>query len=167
MKIKINTNQATSLLVHALYKAIHFKTISIKPSTIRTIANQVFSSLNVNIILNQYSKTKIIINKYSKKSILDIENKKAIDYKITNKTGIKMKKVKLCWRWFTISVLVLIALSVFLLSRPLDNTIMGEISLVLPFITVYYIIIGIHYLGVFEQKETETEKKEHYSFKAY
>ena len=69
------------------------------------------------------------------------------------------KKLKLRWRWFTISSFFLIMLSIVAVSRPLGDSTLDEISICLPFITFYYILIGFHMLGKYEEKQIPSEKK--------
>ena len=70
-----------------------------------------------------------------------------------------MKKLKLLWRWFTISTLLLIILSVIAISRPLGESTLDQISILLPFFCVYYIVFGLHALGKYEENSETTEKK--------
>ena len=70
------------------------------------------------------------------------------------------KKLKLLWRGFTISSLLLVALSVVAISRPLGDSIIDQISLILPFISVYYIVFGLHKLGKYEENLDAKEEKE-------
>lgn len=70
------------------------------------------------------------------------------------------KKLNRRWRWFTISSIVLIILSVVAVSRPLGDSIIDQISLILPFISVYYIVFGLHKLGKYEENLDAKEEKE-------
>jgi bacteriorhodopsin len=69
------------------------------------------------------------------------------------------KKLRLRWRWFTISSFFLIVLSVVAVSRPLGDSALDEISICLPFITLYYILIGFHMLWKYEEKQISSERK--------
>jgi len=69
------------------------------------------------------------------------------------------KKLKRRWRWFTISSLFLVIISVVAVSRPLGDSTLDEISIVLPFFTVYYILMGFHMLGRYEEKQIPSERK--------
>ena len=62
------------------------------------------------------------------------------------------KKLKRRWRWFTISSLFLIILSVVAVSRPLGDSTLDEISITLPFFTIYYVLMGFHFLGKYEER---------------
>ena len=63
-----------------------------------------------------------------------------------------MKNLRLLWRLFTIFALLLIIASIVAISsRPLNDSILGEISVSLPFITLYYVIFGIHVLNSYEE----------------
>jgi hypothetical protein len=70
-----------------------------------------------------------------------------------------MKKLKLLWRWFIISALCLITLSIVAISRPLGDSTLDQISLILPFFCVYYIIFGLHALGKYEENSRTADKK--------
>jgi hypothetical protein len=76
------------------------------------------------------------------------------------------KKLKLLWRSFTISSLLLVMLSVVAVSRPLGDSTLDQISLILPFFSIYYIMFGLHKLGKYEEKleeEEENEKRKQHS----
>ncbi len=76
------------------------------------------------------------------------------------------KKLKLLWRSFTISSLLLVMLSVVAVSRPLGDSTLDQISLILPFFSIYYIMFGLHKLGKYEEKleaKEENEKKKQHS----
>lgn len=70
------------------------------------------------------------------------------------------KKLKLLWRGFTISSLILIVLSVVAVSRPLGDSTLDQISLILPFFTIYYILFGLHKLSKYEEKLEAKKLKE-------
>jgi len=74
-----------------------------------------------------------------------------------------MKKLKLLWRWFTISALFLTALSIIAVSRPLGESTLDQISILLPFFCVYYIVFGLHALGKYEENSGTADKKKNYS----
>jgi len=76
-----------------------------------------------------------------------------------NEIKMHMKKLNSLWRWFTISALALIILSVIAISRPLGESTLDQISILLPFFSVYYIIFGLHALGKYEENSKITEKK--------
>jgi hypothetical protein len=70
------------------------------------------------------------------------------------------KKLKRRWRWFTISSLLLIIISVVAISRPLGDSAIDQFSLILPFLSIYYIVFGLHKLGTYEEKLSEKEERE-------
>jgi len=70
-----------------------------------------------------------------------------------------MKKLRLLWRLFTIFALLLIIASIVAISsRPSNNSILDEISVSLPFITLYYVIFGIHVLNSYEEKSGQKKR---------
>ena len=71
----------------------------------------------------------------------------------------KSKNLKLRWRCFTISSLFLVILSIVAVSRPLGDSALDEISICLPFVTIYYILIGFHILEKYEEKQIPQERK--------
>jgi hypothetical protein len=76
------------------------------------------------------------------------------------------KKLILLWRSFTISSLLLVMLSVVAVSRPLGDSTLDQILLILPFFSIYYILFGLHHLGKYEEKQEakeENEKKKQHS----
>jgi len=70
-----------------------------------------------------------------------------------------MKKVTLYWRLFQVSVVVFGILSFVAVSRPLEDTTLDQISMCLPFIWLYYTIIGIHRLRKYEEKQMNNEEE--------
>lgn len=70
------------------------------------------------------------------------------------------KKLKRRWRWFTISSLLLIIISVVAVSRPLGDSAIDQVSLILPFLSLYYIVFGLHKLGTYEENLNEKEERE-------
>jgi hypothetical protein len=79
-----------------------------------------------------------------------------------------MKKLNLLWRLFTISALLLVIVSIFAVSRPLGDSTLDQISALMPFITAYYIVFGLHMLGKYEERTESVEKKfKGYSFKTW
>ena len=71
----------------------------------------------------------------------------------------KAKNLKLRWRCFIISALVLIILSIIAVSRTLGNSIIDEISICSPFFTLYYILIGLHVLSRYEEEAVDVGEK--------
>jgi len=69
------------------------------------------------------------------------------------------KNSKRRWRWFTISSLFLAMLSVVAVSRPLGDSTLDEISICLPFVTLYYILIGFYVLEKYDEKQIPPERK--------
>jgi len=70
------------------------------------------------------------------------------------------KKLKRRWRWFTISSLLLIIISIVAVSHPLGDSAIDQISLILPFLSLYYIVFGLHKLGTYEENLNEKEERE-------
>ena len=77
------------------------------------------------------------------------------------------KNSKRRWRWFTISSLFLAMLSVVAVSRPLGDSTLDEISICLPFVTLYYILMGFYVLEKYDEKQIPPERKKWWSFRSY